>query len=47
LYYRLVRPSLDRLDPSLPEDTDDRLRRSWRACEKAFDLVLAEAGMAE
>ena len=46
-YYRLVRPLLDRLDPTLPEDTDDRLRRSWRACEKAFDLVLAEAGMTE
>ena len=46
-YARLVRPLLDRLDPELPDDADERLRRSWRACEKAFDLVVAEAGMAE
>jgi len=45
-YSRLVRPVLDRLDPMLPDDTDDRLRRSWRSCEKAFELVVAEAGMA-
>ncbi len=46
-YARLVRPLLDRLDPDLPDNLDERLRRSWRACEKAFDLVVAEARMAE
>ena len=46
-YCRLVRPLLDRLDPALPEDSNDRLRRCWRACEKAFNTVVAEAGMAE
>ena len=50
-YFRLVRPLLDRLDPALAlelaEDTRDPLRRTWRACEKAFDLVVAEAGMGE
>jgi hypothetical protein len=45
-YARLVRPLLDRLDPSLPDDADDRIRHSWLACERAFDLVTAEAGMA-
>jgi hypothetical protein len=46
-YARLVRPVLDRLDPALPADADDRIRTNWHACEQAFDLVLSEAGMAE
>lgn len=46
-YSRLVRPLLDRLDPALPDDADDRLRHSWQACERAFGLAVAEAGMAE
>jgi hypothetical protein len=46
-YSRLVRRLLDRLDPALPDGTDDRLRLCWRTCEKAFDLVIAEARMAE
>lgn len=45
-YFRLVRPLLDRLDPTLAADASDRLRRSWHTCEQAFDLIVAEAGMA-
>jgi hypothetical protein len=31
-FSRLLRPLLDRLDPALPDDTDDRIRRSWKTC---------------
>jgi hypothetical protein len=46
-YGRLVRPVLDRLDPAFPDLADDRLRHSWQACERAFELVVAEAGLGE
>jgi len=45
-FARLVRPVLQRLDPSLPDHASDPLRRAWRACERAFDSSLADAKMA-
>lgn len=45
-YARVVRPTLHRLDPTLPVDADDKLRRNWEACERAFDSVVAAARIA-
>ena len=45
-YARLVRPTLDRLEPQLPDDAPDPLRRAWRACEIAFDHAVEEARIA-
>ena len=42
-YTRLVRPTLDRLEPILPDDASDPLRRAWLACEKAFDQAATAA----
>ena len=45
-FARLVRPVLNRLDPSLPDPSPDPLRRAWRACEQALDSAISEARMA-
>lgn len=45
-YARLVRPLLDRLDPKLPDHTDDPLRRAWRDCERALNIAITEARIA-
>ena len=45
-FARLVRPVLRRLDPSLPDDAPDPLRRAWQACERALDSAISEARMA-
>jgi hypothetical protein len=33
----------DRLDPILPDSASDSLRRTWLACEKAFDQAATDA----
>jgi hypothetical protein len=45
-YVRVVRPTLDRLEPQLPDDPSDLLRRAWNACEAAFERVIQEARIA-
>jgi hypothetical protein len=45
-YVRVVRPTLDRLEPQLPDDASDRLRRAWQACEDAFEHLVREAQIA-
>lgn len=45
-YVRVVRPTLDRLEPQLPDDASDRLRRAWKACETAFERTVQEARIA-
>jgi hypothetical protein len=45
-FVRVVRPILHRLDPDLPDDTDDQLRTAWRACERACDDAVSAAKMA-
>jgi hypothetical protein len=45
-YARLVRPVLNRLDPALPDDSTDPLRRAWQACERALDAAISDARMA-
>jgi hypothetical protein len=45
-YVRVVRPTLDRLEPQLPDDASDRLRRAWKACENAFEHIVQEAHIA-
>jgi hypothetical protein len=45
-YVRLVRPTLDRLDPRLPRDTPDPLRRAWQDCEAAFERTVQETRIA-
>jgi hypothetical protein len=45
-YVRVVRPTLDRLEPELPDDASDRLRRAWKACETAFEHTVQEARIA-
>jgi hypothetical protein len=45
-YVRVVRPTLNRLDPSLPADADTPLRTAWKLCEKALDHIVQEARMA-
>ena len=42
-YVRVVRPTLDRLEPQLPDDTSDQLRRAWMTCENLFEHVAQEA----
>jgi len=42
-YARVVRPTLDRLEPQLPDDASDALRRAWKACEDAFAHAVQEA----
>lgn len=45
-FVRIVRPVLSRLDPDLPADATDRLRRAWQSCERALHLTVAAANMA-
>jgi len=45
-YVRLVRPMLDRLEPQLPDDASDQLRRAWKNCETAFEHAVQEARIA-
>ena len=45
-YVRVVRPTLDRLEPQLPDDASDRLRRAWKSCENAFERTVREARIA-
>jgi hypothetical protein len=45
-YVRVVRPTLDRLEPQLPDDAPDPLRRAWKACESAFEHSAQEARIA-
>jgi hypothetical protein len=45
-YVRVVRPTLDRLDPQLPDDASDQLRRAWKTCENLFEQVTQEARIA-
>lgn len=45
-YVRLVRPTLDRLEPQLPDDASDQLRRAWKNCETAFEHAVQEARIA-
>jgi hypothetical protein len=45
-FTRVVRPILNRLEPHLPDDANDHLRRAWNACEKALDSTIAAANMA-
>jgi hypothetical protein len=40
------RPTLDRLEPQLPDDVSDRLRRAWKTCESLFEQVAQEARIA-
>jgi hypothetical protein len=42
-YVRVVRSTLDRLEPQLPDDASDRLRRAW---ENLFEQVTQEARIA-
>jgi hypothetical protein len=37
------RREVDRLEPQLPDDASDRLRRAWKACETAFERTVQEA----
>jgi len=45
-FTRLVRPTLNRLDPALPQDADDSLQRSWLACETALASAVSQANIA-
>jgi hypothetical protein len=45
-YARIVRPLLDRLEPSAPAEANDRIRRGWQLCERGLSDLLARAGMA-
>jgi hypothetical protein len=45
-YVRVVRPILHRLDPDLPEDTDDALRRTWQQCERQIAATISRARLA-
>ncbi len=46
LYVPLVRPTLDRMEPQLPDDGPDPLRRAWKGCESAFEHSAQEARIA-
>jgi len=46
VHARVLRPVLHRLDPSLPDDVPDELRRTWNLWERALDSALSEAKMA-
>jgi hypothetical protein len=45
-FARVVRPVLHRLDPGLPDQTADPLRRAWAACERALDVAIAAGKIA-
>jgi hypothetical protein len=43
---RIVRPVLHRVDPALPANSNDPLRRAWLTCERAIDQAVAQARIA-
>lgn len=43
---RVVRPTLDRLEPQLPDDASDQLRRAWKTRENLFEQMTQEARIA-
>ena len=45
-FVRIVRPVLHRIDPDLPVDSTDDLRRAWLACDRALDSAITEARIA-
>jgi hypothetical protein len=45
-FTRIVRPVLHRVDPALPDNADDALRRAWLNCERAIDQAVAQARIA-
>ena len=45
-FVRIVRPVLHRIDPDLPVDSNDDLRRAWLACDRALDSAITEARIA-
>ncbi len=45
-FSRLVRPVLHRVDPDLPVDASDELRRAWLSCDRALDSAVAAARLA-
>jgi hypothetical protein len=45
-FARIVRPVLHRIDPDLPVDSNDDLRRAWLACDRALDSAITEARIA-
>jgi hypothetical protein len=45
-YVRVVRPILQRLEPDLPDDGTDKLRKAWRCCDHALDEAIARANVA-
>ena len=45
-FARVVRPVLHRIDPALPANSNDDLRRAWLACDRALDSAVAAARMA-
>ena len=45
-FTRVVRPVLHRLDPALPHDSTDRLRRAWNDCERALEAAISDANIA-
>jgi len=45
-FARLVRPVFNRLDPLVPDDATDPLRRAWHACERALDDAISDARLA-
>ena len=45
-FTRLVRPVLHRVDPALPANADDPLRRAWLTCDREIDRALAQARLA-
>jgi hypothetical protein len=45
-FVRIVRPVLHRIDPDLPADSNDDLRRAWLACDRALDSAITEARIA-
>jgi hypothetical protein len=45
-FTRIVRPTLNRLDPKSPENATDPLRRAWIQCEQALNSQIAAARIA-
>jgi hypothetical protein len=45
-FTRIVRPVLHRVDPVLPTNANDPLRRAWTNCERAIDQAIADARIA-
>jgi hypothetical protein len=45
VHSRVLRPILQRLDPALPDEAPDKLRRAWTRWEQALDQALQNARM--